>query len=443
MSTRNRVVWTDGMFLRPHHFQQHDRGIESFIDARVTALSQFGWGFSSLQINTELLPSGKVGLLRAHGVFTDGTTIRVPDEDEAPLSLEVPEGAPGSIVYLAIPERGEGACEAQDTNSADSLARFSIKPIDVRDSADPEGDYASVNIAQPRLRLMMDHEDRSSFNCLPIARIESVRADGTVTLDPDFIPPCTDVIVAQRLHGFVGEFTSLLGHRSDKLVDRLQGGTVAIAEVTDFVLLQLVNRLQAEFSHYTHISGLHPERLYLALTSAAAEIATFTSQDRRPPTFPDYQHDNLINCYRPLMNMLRQSLSAVLEQNVVSLRLEERQYGIRVAPIADRDLFANGVMVLAVTADVAPEKIVQNFPSQVKVGSVEKIRDLVNLQLPGVGIKPLPVAPRQIPFSAGYTYFELDRSSSEWTALPDSAGLALHIAGNYPNLQMQLWGIRR
>jgi hypothetical protein len=38
------------------------------------------------------------------------------------------------------------------------------------------------------------------------------------------------------------------------------------------------------------------------------------------------------------------------------------------------------------------------FGQQSKVGSVEHIRDLVNLQLPGIGLLPLPVAPRQIPY---------------------------------------------
>jgi type VI secretion system protein ImpJ len=74
---------------------------------------------------------------------------------------------------------------------------------------------------------------------------------------------------------------------------------------------------------------------------------------------------------------------------------------------------------------------------------VEKIRDLVNLQLPGIGLRPLPVAPRQLPFLAGYTYFELDRGSEYWQQLINSAGFAMHVAGNFPGLQMRFWAIRK
>ena len=32
MSWKNKVVWSEGLFLRPQHFQQHDRYIEAFVE---------------------------------------------------------------------------------------------------------------------------------------------------------------------------------------------------------------------------------------------------------------------------------------------------------------------------------------------------------------------------------------------------------------------------
>jgi len=73
----------------------------------------------------------------------------------------------------------------------------------------------------------------------------------------------------------------------------------------------------------------------------------------------------------------------------------------------------------------------------------EKVRDFVNLQLPGIGLRALPVAPRQLPFYAGYVYFELDDRNEGWQALQASAGMALHVAGEFPGLVMECWAIRR
>jgi type VI secretion system protein ImpJ len=79
----------------------------------------------------------------------------------------------------------------------------------------------------------------------------------------------------------------------------------------------------------------------------------------------------------------------------------------------------------------------------VKIGPVEKLRDLVNLHLPGVGLRPLPVAPRQLPYNAGYNYFELDTTHDLWKQLDRSGGMGMHIAGEFPDLKLEFWAIRR
>ena len=47
---------------------------------------------------------------------------------------------------------------------------------------------------------------------------------------------------------------------------------------------------------------------------------------------------------------------------------------------------------------------------------------------------PVPVAPRQIPFHAGFAYFELDQTDAMWEQLKNSGGIGLHVAGEFPGL---------
>jgi type VI secretion system protein ImpJ len=101
------------------------------------------------------------------------------------------------------------------------------------------------------------------------------------------------------------------------------------------------------------------------------------------------------------------------------------------------------VFVLAVNAQIPSEALRLRFPAQVKIGPAERIRDLVNLQLPGVAVKAMPVAPRQIPYHAGFSYFELETRGSElWRQLERSAGLAMHVSGDFPGLELEFWAIR-
>jgi type VI secretion system protein ImpJ len=143
------------------------------------------------------------------------------------------------------------------------------------------------------------------------------------------------------------------------------------------------------------------------------------------------------------MTDLRQSLSTVLEQTAVPIELQLRKHGVRVAVVADLELQRNASFVLAVGAQMPGETLRTRFPAQVKIGPAERLRDLVNLQLPGIALRPLPVAPRQIPYHAGFTYFELETRGNElWKQLETSGGLAMHIAGDFPGLELGLWAIR-
>jgi type VI secretion system protein ImpJ len=127
----------------------------------------------------------------------------------------------------------------------------------------------------------------------------------------------------------------------------------------------------------------------------------------------------------------------------VSIAIEPRKYGISVGVIADRKLIGNAEFVLAVNADIPAEKLRRHFAGQAKIGPVEEIRQLVNSALPGIGLRPLPVAPRQIPYHAGVVYFEVDPSSAYWGKMTTSGGIAIHVSGDYPGLRMELWAIRQ
>jgi len=74
--------------------------------------------------------------------------------------------------------------------------------------------------------------------------------------------------------------------------------------------------------------------------------------------------------------------------------------------------------------------------------AAERLRDLVSLQLPGVVLRALPVAPRQIPYHAGFAYFEIDRTGEMWRALKSGGALALHQSGEFAGLALELWAIR-
>jgi predicted component of type VI protein secretion system len=54
-----------------------------------------------------------------------------------------------------------------------------------------------------------------------------------------------------------------------------------------------------------------------------------------------------------------------------------------------------------------------------------------------IGIRPLPIAPRQTPLHAGASYFELDRNNPQWQQMRSSGGFAIHVSGEFPDLRLE------
>lgn len=441
MSWNNKVVWSEGMFLRPQHFQQFDRYVETLVRGRAAALQPHAWGLASLAVNAGLLATGKFAVARCGGVFDDGTPFRIPDEADHPPPLEVPDNTHNCIVYLTVPVRQPGAVEVADDDA--QVARYLPREFEAVDVVAGGSSVARLTVGGLRLRYALATQDLSGYACIGLARILEVRSDRAIVLDPHYIPPLLDCAASPVLQGFVTELHGLLHHRATALAGRVAGsGGKGVAEIADFLLLMAVNRYEPLLAHLTGSPLVHPERVYALALQMAGEFATFTAATRQPPSFPAYRHDDLQRSFQPVMAELRQSLSAVLEQTAVAIPLQERKYGIRVAMVPDRTLYKTSVFVLAVKADVSPEALRRHFPNQVKIGAVEQIRELVNVALPGVPIRPLPVAPRQIPYHAGMTYFELDRSNKYWEALYNSGGMAVHVGGDFPGIDLQLWAIK-
>lgn len=443
MSTKSKVVWSEGMFLRPQHFQQQDRYFESYVEGRCRTLQTYFWGFETLEIDSQLLKLGKISISRCHAVFPDGTPIAVPESNLAPDIIDIPENLANEIIYLGVPLRRSGAAEVQLDDTDQSLTRYKAVESEVYDTVSGYADDETVQTGQLRLRLLLQNEDHSGYALLGLVRIKERKEDKTITLDERYMPPLLDAHISTTISGFLNELSGSLFQRGESLAGRLKdSGRNGSAEISDYLMLQLVNRIGPIAEHLKTLRQLHPLDLYFQLIQMAGELSTFTSVDKRPPVFTAYNHDELQATFLPVIQSLRQGLSSVLEQSAISLELVERKYGIRVSPINDRSLIDGASFVLAVKANLPVEQLRSSFPSQVKIAPVERIRDLVNAQLPGIALQSLPVSPRQIPYHAGYAYFQLNKANEFWAELRQSGGFAMHLGGDFPGLEIEFWAIR-
>lgn len=440
MSWTSRVIWQEGMFLRSQHFQQQDRWFESCL--RMTTLRPYGWGLKQVSIDHNLLRTGRFAASSASGVFEDGTVFSLPGETDHPAPLEVAENTRGVLIHLALPIQQVGGLEVA-SGDGEAGGRYKVHDFEAYDTHTASAQAADILVGQLKLRYLLDTDDRSGYLCIPLARVVEVLSDKSVVLDEAWLPPALFCRAVPALSGFINEFLGMVHQRAEVLAARVNApSTRGVAEVSDFMLLQALNRWQALLQHWVAAANIHPETLYSAYVQMAAELMTFTEKSRRLAKYPGYRHEDLQRSFAPVIADLRRSLSSVIETNAVSIPLQLSRHGVYVGVINDRNILQGANFVLTVQADIPNENMRRLFPSQVKIGAVEHIRELVNVALPGIAVHPLPVAPRQIPFYAGGSYFELDRNSQHWQKMQTSGGFAIHVSGDFPNLHMELWAIR-
>jgi type VI secretion system protein ImpJ len=297
MSWYSKVVWSEGLFLRPHHLQQSDRYLENLLESRVRHVTPYPWGFSMLEIDRDLAQQSKIGLRRAAGVMPDGTPFAMPDNSPLPAAIDVPENAAGQIAWLSLPLASANTREVEDSLDG-SASRFVPGNEMLIDSSASLRIEEEIDVAHPRLALELRSTSKAGFVSLALGRILEVR-DRAVLFDEKFAPPVLVCSAYPVIDGWTDRVIGWIDNKLEELAryaaDPTAGGGLQSA---DYFVLQMLNRHIPVLKHMRGSRYVHPERLFTALLAIAGELATFTTAERRARDYPAYDHDDLEGCFR-------------------------------------------------------------------------------------------------------------------------------------------------
>lgn len=443
MAGGKRVAWREGVFLRPQHFQQLDRATDSRLRARIDGLRPYPWGLIELVIDEDMATLGKFAIVRAVGTMPDGTPFAIPDELPPPDPIDIPADVRDAVVSLTLPAAQIGAVEFREADGAATDARFLVDEVDVADGYSEERIAEPIELARPNLQFGVTRDQTYGRVCVGLVRIREIQAK-RLMFDDRYIPPSQDLAASRRLKGGLTDIVGRAEQRADELALRAAEATDGGAETfASFLLLQALNRWVAMLRHLDTLPMVHPERLFESLAGLAGEMATLVKPERKPPLLPRYDHENLQLSFDPLFDLLQSMLSAVFDRSAVQLPLEAAGPGAWVSTIVDRNLYQHGYFYLAVNAAASVDEIRAMFPSIAKLGAVEKMRAIVDSALPGVPLRHTPTPPPQLRVLPGYVYFELDRGVPDWRDFATANALGLHVAGEWPQLKLELWCVKK
>jgi type VI secretion system protein ImpJ len=440
-----KIFWKEGLFLRPEHFQYQDLWWEQEFQGCFALKNPYAWGLTRLVLHRNLLANGQISIACLEGIMPDGTVFNLSGQEQK-FTLRLQQTNASGFLCLLLPRyNSNGANIALEAGSSEPQ-RYLIQSVSAHDQLQAAHEEIQLEVLQPNFFLQYVPDIDNAMNSaimMPLLHILEVRADGQIIIDAQFIAPTLWLEADAQLSAYLKEISGLLSLRRIKLLERLSGGaSVGVAGMQELLLLQIINRYAPLLEHYQQHKQLHPLTLYQVFLQLMGELSTFTHKERSYVHPPLYLHENLQHTFITLLQDLRTAFNYVFDETAICIHFESYKHNLYVADLQKCSHFDYQRLVLAVQADMPLEQLCHLFPVQAKLGSTERIKELVALQVPGLPLTLLPVAPRQIPYHSGWVYFALEQHHELWPQLKKSGVLALHLSGEFPKITMLLWALR-
>ena len=457
MDDQQKVLWSEGMFLTPHHFQQHDRHAASDLIAHLRAVQALGWGFSELKIDEDALAVGDVVVTRCTGVMPDGLAFNCPDRDDLPPTRQLTAlfDAKGAIfdakrsavaLYLAIPVVRPGISATSPEGQVDGApTRYRTTMVKVRDENNASTERELL-VEKKTLRILFEGESRDNYTWMKIAEVQRGES-GRIVLSTGYIPPCLHLAASPRLQVMVRRALEMLSGRSSDLAQqrRHRGSGVvdfALSETANFALLQLINLAIPAIRHCHSQPGTHPERVYVELARLAGALYTFAAEGH-PKDLPLYVHDDLSGTFEQLADQLAGLLNVVLPVRCSRIPLTQVKETLFTGDVpAQLDEQDQAVFYLAVFASVRPEKLVAEVPLKAKIATPDAIDFLVAQAVRGLGLQHLPSPPPELPVNPDWHYFKLQAVGEQWKEVQSAGRIAFHLPPEFKGLRLEFLMVR-
>ncbi len=434
MKPPQRVVWSEGMFMSPHHMQQQDLYHENMLDARLGALLPYAWGVVAQEFDMEALRAGQVQLLRFAGVLPDGLPVAFTrGQEEAPPARLVEGHFPVSEhtlnVYLGIPKERNGVESYGPSGQVGASPRFTPKNRPISD-LHAATSVMPVAFAQRNIRLLFENEHRDDFDAIKIAELSRDKS-GNLVLVPTYVPPCLRIDASPYLSNELRLLLRLMVSKQRTLSSRRRHRNESALEftasdVTLFLELNALNGVIPFLQHALESGNLPPRELYLMLIRCAGQLCTFTP-DADPSTLPTFQYTQLRTTFEELFNRLNELLRAVALEQCLTVFLELGADRIFRGTLSDERLERCGQFFLTVRSELPEAQVAEQLPKLVKVACASEIRDIVHAASPGVPLKVTYRPPPEIPVQPGTSYFSLAVQDGYWKSAMRERNVALYL----------------
>lgn len=441
MRSLSRVVWSEGMYLGPHHFQVQARYFEDATRFATASLWPLSYGFAGCRMDPDALENGAISVLHARGLFPDGLAFDMPDSDALPpprnLADEFPPTRDKLTVLLGVPERRTGQRNCAFGDEGGELPRFvaATKPVADENTG---ADERPVRFGRKNISVALDTESTEGLVTLPIARVMR-DGSGRFVYDPTFIPPCLQITASESLMLLLRRLVDVLEEKSSAM-SRTPGKSLvefSSREIASFWFLHAVNSSLAPLRHLWTAKRGHPEELYLQMATLAGALCTFALESD-PRDIPAYDHDHPDRTFAELDQHIRRHLDIIIPTNCVSIPLSPAANYFYEGDITDQRCLSRSRWILGLRSSAGEVEAMAKVPQLVKVCSSQFVPELVRRALPGLALTHLAVPPPAVSAKADFQYFSISKGGPCWDHLLKTRRVGVYVPGDLPDCELEL-----
>ena len=379
MSEANRVLWSEGLFLRTQHFQQQDRFFETVARGTLQAGRLQTFGFRSLTLDPSLLESGQIAVLSARGIFPDGTPFAIPETMDSPKPLSVTSETGAGAVLIALPLEPPGGVSFDPAHGNPSGARYRGTIVTVKDAIHGGADAEEIEIARPQALLLAPGKSVGGYTALPICETRGLKADGSVALDSTFLPPTLATGAVAWYAQLLQEVITGLDQIADAHGRMVLGGPGRSVE--DLLMLNLSNAARPRLAHMLAQEVFHPAELFMELAGLAGSMATYGSSSRRLGELPAYDHMAPGPAFNALADTLRSLILSLryVEPKSRALPVMRHSTNVWKVRIDNPKILTASRIVVRVGSELSEDALAQDIRQPGDGGLGERIRGTVEV----------------------------------------------------------------
>ncbi|MFW5784743.1 MAG: type VI secretion system baseplate subunit TssK [Chitinispirillaceae bacterium] len=438
-----RVLWKEGMFLLPQHFQFADHLNRVWVNSRISALQPFYYGFRHLEVDRDMLLGGTFSISRCTGVLPDGSCFSITGDNSEGLSRSFSAFCSHDQqkldVYLALPmERSGEVCVACGSDAGGY--RYLQRAESVHDTV-TNTRKKEIDLGIPNYQIRFEGETLDEYSHIKVARLLR-NSNGYFEFDENYAPPALSVRCCEYVRTSVRGLLEVLIAKINILSQGRQQSENGLAlfsssDAFSFRLLQTLYTYTPLLNQYHQLAVVHPYDLFTLLTMLCGSLASFSSLISFN-TFPRYDHDNLGQTFAALVKNIRSVLDVDITSGCFPLKMEKKDDCTFYCSLKGERNLDRAKLYLGVGGSVSQKELVIGVLQQLKVCSRDKLDLLISSAVPGLTLIHQKTVPEGLATKPGYTYFILDQNGPHWESIQKTGTIGFYFPKGSVNMQFEL-----